>query len=70
MTPALLTTAEAATELRCTSRHIQRLINGEVKSMPRLPHVRVGRKFLIRRETMTQYLVDYEKSCSSVQSAA
>ena len=51
----LLVTAEAAALLRIDERHVRRLVRSE-----RLPHVRLGRQLLFRRESLLAWLRERE----------
>lgn len=48
----ILTVREVAAELRCSKAHICNLINGRIKNAPRLPCVSLGRRKLVRRDTL------------------
>ena len=50
--PGMLTIPEVAQELRCSKAHVCNVINGKVKNAPRLPAIHMGRRLLIRRETL------------------
>jgi excisionase family DNA binding protein len=52
----VLTIPEAAAELRCSKSHISHLVNGKVPNVPPMPHVRVGRRVLIRRSSFKQWM--------------
>jgi len=52
----VLTIAESAILLRCSKAHISNVINGKVDGVPPLPCVKVGRRKLIRRESITRWL--------------
>jgi len=54
--PEILTIEEAAKELRCSKAHVQNLLAGRVSSAPRLPCIRLGRRKLIRRESLLRWL--------------
>jgi excisionase family DNA binding protein len=51
----ILTATEVAAELRCSKAQVYRLLNGEVKDVPRLPHISLGRKKLVRRSTLEDW---------------
>lgn len=52
----ILTMAEAALELRCSKAHLSHIVNGQVADLPPLPVVRIGRRVLIRRAVLLQWL--------------
>ncbi len=45
----ILTVAEIASELRCSQRHVRRLLNGKIQGVTRLPHLSLGRKKVVQR---------------------
>ena len=57
---AVLTIAEVGAELRCSKAHVCKIINGQVAGTPRLPAVRLGRRKLVMRSTLLQWLADNE----------
>jgi excisionase family DNA binding protein len=56
----LLTIADAARELRCCKAHVHNIIHGRVVGLPRLPVLRIGRRVLIRQETLKAWIVSVE----------
>lgn len=52
----ILTLTEVAKILRCSKAHVANVINGNVKGMPRLAHLSVGRRKLVRREWLDQWM--------------
>jgi hypothetical protein len=54
----VLTVRDVALELRCSVAHVNRVINGKVKYVSRLPSIRMGRRRLVMRDT----LEDWKKS--------
>jgi len=58
--PEVLTTREAAQLLRCSKAHFCNLLNGVVPGVPRLPYLRLGRRRLVRKSTLTQWLEQVE----------
>ena len=48
----MLTIPEVAQKLRCSKAHVCNVVGGKVRNTPRLPAVRIGRRILIRRETL------------------
>lgn len=57
----LLTVKEAATELNSSRQTVQKLIHGNVLGVPALPSVKLGRRYLILRDTLEQYVASLEK---------
>ena len=63
-TPAprdLLTLREAAAELRVSKTMVLRLLAGEITNMPALPSIRLGRRVLIRRESLVRFAAQAER---------
>jgi excisionase family DNA binding protein len=58
----ILTLPEAAQVLRCSKAHLSNLLNGRVPGARPLPHVSVGRRKLIRRESLELWLHDAERA--------
>jgi excisionase family DNA binding protein len=58
---SVLTVIEVAKELRCSKAHVHNLINGRVPGTRLLPCVYLGRRRLIRRETLTAWIEGNEK---------
>jgi predicted DNA-binding transcriptional regulator AlpA len=51
----ILTAKEVAEELRRSRTQVYRLLNGEVKDVPKLPHISLGRKKVIRRSSFEDW---------------
>ena len=64
----LLTLAEAATVLRCSKAHLSNVLNGKVASLPPLPHLSLGRRTLIRRTILLQWIERLEERNDEVMS--
>lgn len=60
--PPLLTIAEVAIHLRCSKAHVSKMIHGLVTGVPRLPAARLGRRVLVRRETLEKWLLLVDNS--------
>jgi excisionase family DNA binding protein len=59
----VLTIKEAATVLRCSKAHIQNLLAGKVKDAPPLSFIPLGRRKLIRRESLLRWMERAEAEC-------
>ena len=59
----VLTIAEAALLLRCSKAHVSNLLNGKVANAQSLPHIPVGRRKLIRRESLLRWMERAEAQC-------
>ena len=54
--PTVLTLNEVATVLRCSKAHASKLAAGRVKGVPVLPVIRLGRRVIIRRDALLDWL--------------
>lgn len=57
----ILTLREVAAVLRCSKAHAAKLLNGEIRGLPPLTHVAMGRRKVVRRE----WLESWMKTCST-----
>jgi hypothetical protein len=57
----ILTLREMATVLRCSKAHAAKLLNGEIRGLPPLTHVAMGRRKVVRRE----WLESWMRTCST-----
>ena len=57
----ILTLREVAAVLRCSKAHAAKLLNGEIRGLPPLTHVAMGRRKVVRRD----WLETWMKICSS-----
>ena len=58
----ILTTTEVARELRCSKAHVHNLINGKVHNSLPLPTIALGRRRLVRRATLAEWLRANERT--------
>ena len=58
----VLTLNETASVLRCSKAHLSNLLNGRVRGTRPLPYISVGRRKLIRRESLERWLSDAEEA--------
>lgn len=65
----ILTVAEVASELRCSKAHICNAINGKVRHVKPLPAIALGRRRLIRRATLDEWLKANERALSGAMMA-
>ena len=56
----VLTLSEVASELRCSKAHVSNIINRKVSHLPPLPVVRIGRRVLIRHESLMEWMKTLE----------
>jgi hypothetical protein len=52
----ILTVNEVAKELRCSKAHVANALLGKIKGLPRLTHMPLGRRKVIRREWLQPWL--------------
>jgi excisionase family DNA binding protein len=55
-TSNILTVKEVADILRCSKAHVHNAIHGRVQGLPRLTHLTMGRRKLVRRDWLDQWL--------------
>ena len=58
--PEVPTTREGAQMLRCSKAHFRNLLNCVVPGVPRLPLLDLGRRRLVRKETLIQWIEEVE----------
>ena len=58
--PEVLTTREGAQVLRCSKAHFCNLLNGTVAGLPGLPYLRLGRRRLVRKTTLAEWIEQLE----------
>jgi hypothetical protein len=59
----ILTIGEVADILRCSRNHVSNVMNGKVPGVPALPHFVMGRRKLVRREWLIEWLQSYRTQC-------
>ena len=57
----LLTLGEAAQLLRVSKAHLSNIVNRKVPSLPPPPVMRIGRRLLLRRDALMQWLKTVER---------
>jgi excisionase family DNA binding protein len=57
----VLTVVEVSGLLRCSKAHVHNLINGKVPGVAPLPSLSLGRRRLVRRESLVQWLAASER---------
>jgi excisionase family DNA binding protein len=55
-TSNILTVKEVAQILRCSRAHVHNVIEGKVHGLPRLTHLCMGRRKLVRKEWLDQWM--------------
>jgi excisionase family DNA binding protein len=58
----LLTLSEVARELRCSKGHVQHLIHGKVPHTRPLPSVPLGRRRMVRRSSLQEWISITERA--------
>jgi hypothetical protein len=59
----ILTLREVAERLRCSKAHAAKLINGEIRGVPPLTHVAMGRRKVVRREWLDTWMEACSTQC-------
>jgi excisionase family DNA binding protein len=57
----VLTVSEVADELRCSRAHVHNLINGRVSGVKPLPAIPLGRRRIVRRESLNEWIASNER---------
>jgi Helix-turn-helix domain len=58
--PPILTLNEAAKFLRCSKAHLSNVVNGKVPSLPPFPCIQIGRRKLVRKESLMRWVESVE----------
>ena len=53
---SILTIKKVAGILRCSKTHAQNVIEGKVRGLPKLTHLSIGRRKVIRKEWLDQWM--------------
>lgn len=64
--PAVLTLNEVAQSLRCSKAHVCNLIAGKVRGSRPLPAVSLGRRKLVRRSSLDEWVKANEQTFGQV----
>lgn len=59
----VLTIPEVAAILRCSRNHVSNAMNGRVPGLSTLPHFVMGRRKLVRREWLSEWLQSHRSQC-------
>jgi hypothetical protein len=54
--PNILTIKEVADILRCSKTHAQNVIEGKVHGLPKLTHLSLGRRKVVRKDWLDQWM--------------
>jgi hypothetical protein len=58
----LLTLAEVAKLLHCSKAHVGKVVSGRVRGCPAIPCVPLGRRKLVRRESLVRWIEENENN--------
>lgn len=56
----ILTVHEASLLMRCSKAHLHSVIQGRVQNVAPLPCIRIGRRIVIRRESLERWMAAIE----------
>jgi hypothetical protein len=59
----ILTIQDVAALLRCSKTHVCNVMAGKVPGVPQLTHIALGRRKLVRREWLNQWLEASKRQC-------
>ena len=59
----VLTMNEVAAILRCSKNHVSNVLNGKVPGLPTLTHFAMGRRKLVRRQWLAEWMEVHKKRC-------
>lgn len=59
----VLTVSEVARILKCSRTHVCNAMSGKVAGLPRLTHLSFGRRKLIRRDWLEQWMDANKRQC-------
>jgi len=59
----ILTIRDIAALLRCSKTHVCNVMAGKVPGVPQLAHISLGRRKLVRREWLDQWLESSKSQC-------
>lgn len=59
----VLTMEEVAERLRCSKTHVSRLMRGRVSGVPTLTHMAMGRRKVVCREWLDNWMNEYKQQC-------
>jgi hypothetical protein len=62
----ILTIADVAAELRCSKAHVLNAVNGKLKNVSPLPSISLGRRKLVRRAALAEWLRANEREGDAI----
>ncbi len=66
----ILTAPEVAAELRISRAEVYRIINGQVRDLPALPVIPIGRRRLVQRSALERWKRDSERCLGGAKMGA
>ena len=67
--PDVLTVSEVAFALRCSKAHVHNLIGGRVRGLAPLPAIHLGRRSLVRKASLREWLEINESRVGMIRSS-
>jgi hypothetical protein len=59
----ILTLNEVAKRLRCSKAHAAKLLNGEIRGLPPLTHIAMGRRKVVKSEWLENWMDSQKTQC-------
>ena len=59
----VLTVADVAKILRCSKAHVCKIINGQVTDTPPIPAINLGRRKIVRIQSLMRWMNEHEGRC-------
>ena len=64
----VLTIADVAKILRCSKAHVCKIINGQVRGTEAIPAINLGRRKIIRVQSLLRWMNEHEEGASMASS--
>jgi hypothetical protein len=64
--PEIMNAEEVACELRVSKAHVHNLLNGKVRGVRPLPSISLGRRRIIRRSMLEEWMRDNEQTAGGI----
>jgi len=59
----VLTVADVAKILHCSKAHVCKIINGQVRGTPPIPTINLGRRKIVRIQSLMRWMTEHERRC-------
>ena len=59
----VLTVADVAKILRCSKAHVCKIINGQVRGTAPIPAINLGRRKIVRIQSLMRWMNEHEGRC-------